>query len=87
MATRRKYADETISTTPLKLGSELAHMSDSEVLEAHNDVIRAQEEMTRSYEHVAVEVHLGKPQIEYFFMSDQWLPRGDVWCALSRSNR
>jgi hypothetical protein len=30
------------------------------------------------YEHVAVEVPPGRPQVEYFERGHQWTPRGDV---------
>src|SRR5437016_1178150 len=34
--------------------------------------------LAAEYKHVAVEVPLGSPQIEYHNRSDQWTPRGSV---------
>jgi hypothetical protein len=32
----------------------------------------------KEYEHVAIEVPLGHPQVEFFERGDQWVPRGHV---------
>jgi hypothetical protein len=53
-------------------------MSDTEILELHNGCLRAQAERAVEYKHVAVEVPLGSPQIEYDARCDQWVPRGGV---------
>jgi hypothetical protein len=73
-----EFADPTISTTHLALGAELARMTDQEILDRFNDCIRAEERLAAEYEHVAVEIPPGKPQIEYFEQGDQWTPRGGV---------
>ena len=53
-------------------------MTDREILERHNQVLRAQQQMASEYEHVAIEIPPGRPQIKYFEPGDQWTPRGDV---------
>ncbi len=73
-----EYADEKIWTTHLKLGPEVQGMTDQEILDRWNECVRAQQQAMAEYEHVAVEIPPGKPQIEYFELGDQWTPRGDV---------
>jgi hypothetical protein len=73
-----EFADSKIPTTHLKVGRQLAPMTDQQVLDLFNDCIRAQEQAAAEYEHVAVEVPPGKSQIEYFEKGCQWTPRGDV---------
>jgi hypothetical protein len=42
------------------------------------------DQLRREYEHVAVEIPIGQPQISYFEEGDQWTPRGDVLrCVIS----
>jgi len=77
-----EYTDDDIGTTHLVLGEQLDEMSDNAILEAHNRVIEAQQAMGLEYEHVAVEVPLGQPQMDFSSMSGQWVPRGDVIRAL-----
>jgi hypothetical protein len=73
-----EYLDGETSTVNFKVGPELGHMTDQEVLDLHNNVIRVQQEMAANYEHIAVEVPEGSHQIEYSEECDQWVPRGDV---------
>jgi hypothetical protein len=40
--------------------------------------LRAQAKLAAEYKHIAVEVPLGSPQIEYHERSNQWTPRGSV---------
>ena len=77
-----EYADESIWTTRLVLGDELDEMSEAEILEAHKQVIEAQEEMRMDHEYVAVEVPLGQPQMDFSASTGQWLPRGGIIRAL-----
>ena len=72
------YKDTSIMTTNLKIGPAIADMTDEQILDAHNDCIRARAELVRTNPHVAVEVPLGQPQIRYSERADQWTPRGDV---------
>jgi hypothetical protein len=47
----------------LKLRSDVHQMTDQEVLDRYNEVVRAMEASAASYEHVAVEIPAGKRQI------------------------
>jgi len=79
-----EYADSTISTTHFRLGPEVDTMTDREILERFNEYIAARDQLAAEYEHVAVEIPPGKPQIEYFDKGYQWVPRGDVLrCVIS----
>src|SRR6266536_291876 len=73
-----RYKEEGIMTTHLKIGPEIASMSDEAILELFNDTLRAQAQLAAEYKHVAVEVPLGSPQIKYFARGSQWSPRGGV---------
>ena len=72
------YKEEGIAGTRLQIGPEIAETSDSEILELHNECLRAQAKRAAEYRHVAAEVPLGSAQIEYMARSDQWVPRGGV---------
>jgi len=73
-----QYKEEGIMTTHLKIGPEMASMSDEAILGLFNDMLRAQAQLAAEYKHVAVEVPLGSPQIKYFARGHQWCPRGAV---------
>ncbi len=73
-----EFVDAETSTTHLKVGPEIEHMADQQLLDQFNDCIRAQQKSRAEYVHVAVEIPPGKPQIEYFHKGYQWTPRGDV---------
>jgi len=73
-----QYKEAGIPTTHLKIGPEIAGMSDEAILELFNDTLRAQAQLAAEYKHVAVEVPLGSPQIKYFARGYQWSPRGGV---------
>ena len=81
-----RYKEEGILTTHLKIGPEIAGMSDEAILELFNDTLRAQAKLAAEYKHVAVEVPLGSPQIKYFARSYQWCPRGGVLRCLVEDN-
>jgi hypothetical protein len=73
------YADESVATTHFKLGRErIVAMTDDEIIDLWNGHLDAREAAAAEYEHVAVEVPLGRPQLEFFEQSDQWVPRGHV---------
>ncbi len=79
-----EYAEPGVSTTHFKLGPEIRAMSDQEILDRFNESLVAMEQHRAQYEHVALEIPRGKPQIEYFDKGDQWTPRGDVLrCVIS----
>lgn len=73
-----EYVEPNVSTTNLKIGPEVQGMSDQEILDEHNRILRIQQQMSLEYEHVAVEIPPGRPQIKYFALGKQWTPRGDV---------
>jgi len=78
------YSESDIPVTHITIGPKLTDMTDQEVIDLWNDMLRAQSERAAEYKHVAVEVPLGSPQIEYRQDSDQWVPRGAVLrCQIS----
>jgi hypothetical protein len=73
------YADPVAATTHLRMGREkLATMTDEQILAEWNEGIDAREELMKEYDHIAVEVPIGKPQVAYMEKADQWVPRGHV---------
>jgi hypothetical protein len=81
-----EYKEEGVPTTGLQIGPQIVGMSDEEIVELHNETLRAQAKRAAEYKHVAVEVPLGSAQIEYHARSDQWVPRGSVLRCLIRDN-
>ena len=73
-----EFADESVAGTLLTIGPAIGDMTDAEILELYNDCVRAQDHSRATYEHVALEMPIGKPQIEYQAQCDQWTPRGAV---------
>ncbi|MBC8280489.1 MAG: hypothetical protein H8E48_06870 [Chloroflexi bacterium] len=73
-----RYLEPGVHTTHLTIGPEVQTMTDQQVLDAHNDCLRAQEQLAAEYKHIAVELPPGSPQIKYFAAGDQWCPRGDI---------
>jgi hypothetical protein len=79
-----EYADTSVGGVHLTIGAKISTMSDVDILDLHNSVLERQAELVRNYEHVAVEIPFGKPQLKYFKPGDQWTPRGDVLrCIIS----
>jgi len=72
------YKDPTVAVGHLRVGPSIQSMTDAEVLDLHNRVLRAQGKMAREHEHVAIEIPAGRPQIRYNKKCDQWIPRGSV---------
>jgi len=62
----------------LRIGPEVQRMTDEEILDRHNEVLGIQQQMRLEYEHIAVEIPPGRPQIRYSELCNQWTPRGDV---------
>jgi hypothetical protein len=74
-----EYADEAMGGgLNLEVGPKLKNMTDDEILKLHNDVALSIQERRQEYHHVAVEIPVGKPQIEYSEQFNQWNMRGDV---------
>lgn len=78
-----EYAEENIAATHFKIGPALKSMTDAQVLERFNETIAAMDQARRGYKHVAIEVPIGQPQIEWSERASQWYARGDVLrCAI-----
>jgi hypothetical protein len=73
-----EYPEAEVPVTHLKIGPEIAGMSDEAILELFNDTLRAQAQLAAEYKHVAVEIPLGSPRINCSVHSGQWCPRGGV---------
>jgi len=73
-----RYREEGISTTHLTIGPKIVGMSDADIVERFNEGLREQARRAAEYRHVAVEVPLGSPQLDYHPASAQWAPRGGV---------
>jgi len=79
-----EYVEPNVSTTHLKIGPKVQDMTDQEILDEHNRILRIEQQMRLEYERIAVEIPPGRPQINYFELGDQWTPRGDVLrCVIS----
>jgi hypothetical protein len=79
-----EYAEPGVRTTHFKLGAQVHKMTDEEILDRFNEWLNASEQLRQEYEHVAIEIPPGRPQIEYFDRSRQWTPRGGVLrCVIS----
>lgn len=72
------YLDPMVGGVSLKIGPDITHMTDQEILDCHNETIIAMQQSIASYKHRAVEVPPGRPQVRYSDLCDQWSPRGDV---------
>jgi hypothetical protein len=81
-----KYRDPDVATAHFKLGIEIEGMTDGEILDCFNKTIEARDMLSAEYQHVAIEVPPGQPQIEYFAEGDQWTPRGDVLRCIVAGN-
>ncbi len=72
------YADSDMGSMNLIIGPRIHEMSDEELLERHNETVEEMLAKGDAYEHVAVEIPVGKPQIEWHEGCDQWSMTGDV---------
>ena len=73
-----EYADPSNSVVNLRVGPSLVAMSDAEALELFNDMLAAQAEIAAGVDPTLIEIPPGRPQIEYYERSGQWMPRGQV---------
>lgn len=81
------FADESVGRTQLKLGPEVQKMSDAEILERFNEIVTAMEARVNGWDKTVVEIPPGKPQIEHFASTQQWIPVGDVLrCIIDESD-
>ncbi len=77
------YHESGVPTTHMTIGPEITELTDQDILDLHNNHLRAVAKRAAEYQHVVVEVPLGSPQVQYHEDSDQWIPRGSVLrCAL-----
>ena len=83
---RIEYKEGGIAASLLKIGPEIREMSDSEIVELHNETLRDKARRASEYKQVAVEMPLGSAQIEYFARCDQWVPRSTVLRCLIRDS-
>jgi hypothetical protein len=72
------YKEKGFPTTHFGIGPEINDLTDEEIVELFNESLRNGAKLAADYKHVAVEVPLGSPQIEYFKAGKQWTPRGGV---------
>jgi len=70
--------DPDLAVTSFRLGTQLARMSDEEILACFNATIDARDQAAAERPYVAIEVPPGHPQIRYFRAGHQWVPRGGV---------
>lgn len=73
-----EYVEPNVYTVHLRIGPEVQRMSDLEILDRHNEILQIQQALASQYDHIAVEVPVGRPQIEYRERAGQWTARGDV---------
>ena len=73
-----EYREPDIPTTHLRIGSEIAWISDEAILKIFNETLRAQAKLAAEYKHVAIEVPIGSRQIDYNERCHQWASRGGV---------
>ena len=74
------YADETTmgGGMHVKMGEKLHKMTDADLLKMHNEMAENILAARHEYDHVAVEVPPGLPQVEYDAQCETWSPKGDV---------
>ena len=72
-----EYAEPGVEPVKLDLGPRATLMTDEEILDLLNEGIRARDSRDDEYEHVAVEVPPGLPQIRSLGPG-HWAARGDV---------
>ena len=73
-----EYVDPEISGTRLTIGSQTETMTDRDIVDVLNGVLKAQEQLLVGWNKTVVEIQPGKRQVEYNKESDQWVPCGDV---------
>ena len=72
------YKEPGVPSTRLQIGPEMSELSDEEIIDLFNEMLREKAKFAAEYKHVAVEVPLGSPQIKYIDRGQQWCPRGGV---------
>ncbi len=79
------YRDQNVSTVHLDIGPQVKSISDEDILEMHNSVLRAQSFMAAGNQWIPIEIPPGSPQIKHHPEYDNYLaPRGGVLrCLIS----
>ena len=73
-----EHADPAYGSVNLKLGPEIANLTDREILDVFNDIIVAQEASIADPANRPIEIPKGRPQIEWLEDLQQWSVRGHV---------
>lgn len=73
-----KYQDPDFGETRLEIGPEVAEMTNQDIVNLYNDVLKAEAELVGKDKYVAVETPLGSPQIKYHRSCQRWPPGGHV---------
>jgi hypothetical protein len=71
------FRDPAIATTHFHVGTALHRLTDQQILDQFNEIVDA-ERRAAGRRHVALEIPVGRPQIRYYGIADQWVPRGGV---------
>lgn len=72
------YCDPTVAGVCLKVGPEVQNMTDQEIVNRLNDVIRAQQKWPHNMNMLRWKIPQGHPQIRYSEECDKWVSRGGV---------
>jgi len=82
-----EYADPDVGGTRLVIGPELEGLSNQDVLDMHNEILRATADRREAGPYIAVEIPFGQPQIEFEPEAALWSPRGDILrCTIEDPN-
>jgi hypothetical protein len=73
-----EYIEPNVTSVKLKIGPQILKMSNQEILDEHNKILRIQQQNLAESENLAFEIPEGHPQIEYSKQDGQWSPRGEV---------
>jgi hypothetical protein len=73
-----EYIEPNVGSVNLKIGPQIRGMSDKEILDEHNRILRIQQQSLAEYDNIVFEIPEGQPQIEYSKKCAQWSPRGEV---------
>jgi len=71
------FRDANIATTHFRVGPSLRRLSDQQVLDRFNKILEA-ERRAAARRHTAIEIPVGHPQLRYYAVAEQWVPRGGV---------
>lgn len=71
------FNDSTIATTHLHVGKSLKRLTDQQILDRFNEIVEA-ERRAAVRRQAVLEIPVGRPQIHYHSIADQWVPRGGV---------